>query len=58
MVKVVVTKADTYDEQVVKLAMQELLDELGGISQFIKPNDKVLIKSNMLDAVKKELSVT
>ena len=30
MVKVVVVKADTYDEQVVELAMKELFDELGG----------------------------
>jgi uncharacterized protein (DUF362 family) len=58
MTKVVVAKADTYDEQVVELAIKELLDELGGISQFIKPGDKVLIKPNMVDGVKKELSVT
>lgn len=31
MVKVVVVKADNYDEQVVELAMKELFDELGGI---------------------------
>ncbi|GMA98245.1 hypothetical protein [Pelosinus sp. IPA-1] len=51
MVKVVVAKADTYDEQVVELAIKELLDELGGIFQFIKPGDKVLIKPNMVDAL-------
>lgn len=51
MVKVGVVKADTYDEQVVALAMQELLDELGGISEFIKPGDKVLIKPNMLEGI-------
>lgn len=53
MVKVVVAKADTYAEQAVDLAMKELLDELGGISGFIKPGDKVLIKANMVDGVKK-----
>jgi uncharacterized protein (DUF362 family)/Pyruvate/2-oxoacid:ferredoxin oxidoreductase delta subunit len=58
MVKVAAIKADTYDEQVVASAMKELLDELGGIAEFIKPGDKVLIKPNMLDAVKKELAVT
>lgn len=58
MVKVAAIKADTYDEQVIASAMKELLDELGGIAEFIKPGDKVLIKPNMLDAVKKELAVT
>ena len=58
MTKVVVTKVDTYDESVVAPAMQELFDELGGISEFIKLNDKVLIKPNMLEGVDKELMVT
>lgn len=58
MATVVVVKADSYDQQVVELAMKELFDELGGISKFIKPNTKVLIKPNMLEGLKKELSVT
>jgi len=58
MAKVVVVKVDNYDEQVVEQAMQELLEELGGISEFIKPNDKVLIKPNMVEGVAKELMVT
>lgn len=58
MVKVVVARADSYDQQVVELAIKEVLNELGGISQFIKPGDKVLIKPNILEGVKKELSVT
>ncbi|WP_255711588.1 hypothetical protein [Pelosinus baikalensis] len=41
MAKVVVAKADTYDEQVFELAIKELLDEVGGMFQFIKRNDKV-----------------
>lgn len=32
-------------------------DELRGISQFIKPDEMVLIKINMVDVVKKDLSV-
>lgn len=54
MTKVAVVKADTYDEQVVKLEMKELLDELGRITQFIKPGDKVLIKPNMLEPNEKD----
>lgn len=58
MTKVAVVKADTYDEKVVELAMKELLDELGGISEFVKPGDRVLVKPNMLEGVDKDLSVT
>lgn len=41
MVKVVVVKADTYDQQAVELTMKKLFDELGGIPQNIKLGDKV-----------------
>jgi uncharacterized protein (DUF362 family) len=58
MTKGAVIKADIYDEQVVELAIKELLNELGGISEFIKHGGKVLIKPSMVDGVKKELSVT
>lgn len=58
MATVVVVKANSYEEQVVELAIKELLDELGGIAKFIKPGDKVLIKPNMLEGVEKDLSVT
>lgn len=42
----------------VKLAMQALLDEFGGISEFIKPEDKVLIKPNMLEGLPPDKAVT
>lgn len=58
MVKVIVAKADSYDQQVVELAMKELLDELGGISQFIKPGEKVLIKPNMLEGLSPDHAIT
>ncbi|GMA98936.1 DUF362 domain-containing protein [Pelosinus sp. IPA-1] len=58
MAKVAAIKAETYDEQVVELAMQTLLDELGGISEFIKPGDKVLIKPNMLEGLPPDKAVT
>ncbi len=58
MTKVAAVKASCYDKQVVGQAMQELLNELGGISEFIKHGETVLIKPNMLEGVKKELSVT
>lgn len=58
MTKVAAVKADSYDTQVVKLAMSELLDHLGGMSQYIQPGDRVLVKPNMLEGVDKGLSVT
>ena len=58
MNKVVVIKADSYEEKVVELAVKELLKELGGIAEFVKPNDKVLIKPNMLEGLPPEKAVT
>lgn len=58
MIKVAVVKADSYDTQVVEQAMTELLDHLGGISQYIQSGERVLVKPNMLEGVDKSLSVT
>lgn len=58
MQKVAAVKADSYDPQVVEQAMAELLDHLGGISQYIQPGERVLVKPNMLEGVDKGLSVT
>ena len=64
--KVAVVKADSYDPQVVNClwhneidqAMQELLAPLGGMSQFIQPGDRVLVKPNMLEAADKASGIT
>lgn len=58
MVKVAAVKTDSYDTQVVEQAMQDLFIHLGGIENFIKPRDKVLIKPNMLEPIEKGYSVT
>ena len=58
MTKVAVVKSDSYDTQVVEQAMAELLNHLGGISQFIKSGDRVLIKPNMLEAADKASGIT
>lgn len=58
MTKVAAVKADSYDPQVVQQAITDLLAHLGGISQFIQPGDRVLVKPNMLEAVEKGLCVT
>ncbi|WP_371372745.1 DUF362 domain-containing protein [Sporomusa aerivorans] len=58
MTKVAVVKTDSYDTHIVEQAMTELLDELGGISRFIQPGDRVLLKPNMLEGVDKDKAVT
>ena len=58
MTKVAAVKADSYDPQIVGQAITDLLAHLGGISQFIQPGDRVLVKPNMLEAVEKGLCVT
>jgi len=58
MTKVAAVKADSYDPHIVQGAITEMLAHLGGISQFIQPGDRVLVKPNMLEAVEKGLCVT
>ncbi|CUH96003.1 hypothetical protein P22_2091 [Propionispora sp. 2/2-37] len=58
MTKVAIVKADSYDQQVVEKAMQELLAEFGGMAQFVQPGDRVLVKPNMLEGVDKGKHVT
>lgn len=58
MTKVVVVKANSYESQVVEQAMKELLIQLGGITAFVKPGEKVLIKPNMLEGLPPEKAVT
>jgi Uncharacterized conserved protein len=58
MTKVAVVKADSYDTEVVEQAMAEILAEFGGMSQFVQPGERVLVKPNMLEGVDKGLSVT
>lgn len=58
MTKVAAVKANSYDTQVVEQAITELLAHLGGLSQFVKPGDRVLIKPNMLEGMPPEKAVT
>ena len=43
-----ILKCDTYEYQLVKQAIEQSFDNLGGIEQFIRPSDKVLLKLNLL----------
>jgi len=47
---VAIVKCSNYDQRAVDNALNELLDYLGGISQYVKPGNLVLIKPNLLKA--------
>lgn len=48
MSKVSILKCESYDISKVKNAVRESIDYLGGISSFVKPGEKVLLKVNLL----------
>ena len=58
MTKVAVVQANSYDPHIVEQAMTELLAHLGGMSKYIQPGDRVLVKPNMLEGVDKGKHVT
>lgn len=48
METVSVLKCGAYEYKLVKRAIEQSFDNLGGIETFIKPGDKVLLKLNLL----------
>jgi uncharacterized protein (DUF362 family) len=48
MPSVSLLRAQTYDREPLRQAIETVLDPLGGISQFVKPGDRVLLKPNLL----------
>ncbi|SRR6056297_1272662 len=58
MSKVAVIKCDEYKLEEVKKAIRRGLDLLGGIERFVKKDDKVLLKPNMLSAKEASKHVT
>ncbi|MBP2644418.1 MAG: iron-sulfur cluster-binding protein [Firmicutes bacterium] len=60
MTKVAAVKVESFDYNYddIEKGVKEAIELLGGIEKFISPGDRVLVKPNMLEAVKKELSVT
>ncbi|RUT02794.1 hypothetical protein DSM106972_057140 [Dulcicalothrix desertica PCC 7102] len=47
-------RANSYDQDSLYLALENLLAPLGGIAAFVKPGDRVLLKPNLLTASKPE----
>ena len=56
--KVAVIRCDTYDDNQVFKAIRRGIDLLGGISMFVKPGDKIVLKPNILLGSDPEKCVT
>ena len=58
MQKVSITRANSYDAIQVKEALRKGFNLLGGVSEYIKPGQKVLLKVNVLSAKTPDQNVT
>ena len=56
--KVVLVKCDTYDDEQVYNAIKAGFDLVGGISHFIKPGERIVIKPNVLSGTNPQKCVT
>jgi uncharacterized protein (DUF362 family)/Pyruvate/2-oxoacid:ferredoxin oxidoreductase delta subunit len=55
--KISIVKCGSYDYSAVEKAVREAVDLLGGISNFVKPGSKVLVKPNLLMAKGPEYAI-
>ncbi|MBE9537066.1 MAG: DUF362 domain-containing protein [Proteobacteria bacterium] len=53
-----ILKCESYDPAGLAARLEKLLDQLGGMSAFVKPGERVLIKPNLLKAASPERAVT
>ena len=58
MTKISISKCNSYNQENVDMAVDNCLNNLGGLSSFIKSGDTVLIKPNILLAKKPEEAIT
>lgn len=56
--EVAITECAVYDEATVAKALNSAVDLIGGIRNFIKPGERILIKPNMLSGKPPEAAVT
>jgi len=56
--KVSIVKCTSYEPALVQEAAKRAIDSLGGISSFIKPESRVLVKPNLLMAKEPEYGIT
>ncbi len=45
-------RATSYEQSMLEAALRQVLDPLGGITAFVKPGDRVLLKPNLLTGAK------
>jgi uncharacterized protein (DUF362 family)/NAD-dependent dihydropyrimidine dehydrogenase PreA subunit len=53
-----ISRCETYDPSEVSRALADALDRLGGISRFVKPGEKILLKPNLLSAKSPDRAIT
>jgi uncharacterized protein (DUF362 family) len=58
MSQISIIKCDSYNPDLVLLAVKQAVDLLGGVTQFIKPQSRVLVKPNLLMAKEPEFGIT
>lgn len=56
--KVALIKCNTYDDEQVRKAVEAGVDLLGGISHFVKPHEKIVLKPNVLFGTNPQKCVT
>ncbi|HYA88333.1 MAG TPA: DUF362 domain-containing protein [Nitrospirota bacterium] len=56
--EVSIVRCDDYDRPKTMLAVKDAVDLLGGMGEFVRPGDRVLIKPNLLKARPPEAAVT
>ncbi len=57
-VRVSIIKCKSYEKKLLKKAIAESVELLGGFKKFTKPGDRVLVKPNLLMAVTPERAIT
>jgi len=58
MSRVALVRCESYERRLVEGAFRRAVDLVGGISRFVKPGDRVLIKPNLLASRARERRVT
>ncbi len=58
MTTVSLTRCETYEREAIKAALQHVLEPLGGISSYVRPGQRVLLKPNLLSGHKPERRIT
>jgi uncharacterized protein (DUF362 family)/NAD-dependent dihydropyrimidine dehydrogenase PreA subunit len=58
MADVSLIRCDTYDRDVVEKAVRDAVGLLGGMSSFVRPGERVLVKPNLLHAAAPDRAIT